>query len=131
LTKAILDKKDMRIVELVTEDGRLPLKQIASKVQLSREAVSYRIKRLEGKNILRNCVAKIDMTKFYQSSYYILFRFRNTSRELQKERIKFLVESPYVMWVGALIDVNKITITSNNLLMFKIFYSFSNNARTS
>jgi len=102
LGESVLDVKDMKIMELVTEDGRLSLNTVASKVRLSREAVAYRIRRLQDMNVLRNCVAKIDMTRFYQSSYYILFRFRKTSPELHRQRIEALAASPYVMWVGSL-----------------------------
>lgn len=99
---SVLDAKDMKVMELVTEDGRLSLNTVASKVRLSREAVAYRIKRLQELNILRNCVAKIDMTRFYQCSYYVLFRFRKTSPDLHRQRIEALAASPYVMWVGSL-----------------------------
>jgi DNA-binding Lrp family transcriptional regulator len=121
---SVLDSKDMKILELVTEDGKLPLKKIAATVRLSREAVAYRLKRLEQLNILRNCVAKIDMTRFYQSSYLILFRFfSRLSPESQEKRIKFLMSSPYVMWVASLsgeydIAASFLTRDTSDLLNF-------------
>ncbi|NQU78506.1 AsnC family transcriptional regulator [Candidatus Woesearchaeota archaeon] len=100
--KGVVDNKDLKILEIVTEQGKVPLKKISSEMRMPKESVAYRLKRLEQLNILRNCVAKINMTKFYQNSYYILFRFRKTSPELLKQRVKILVSSPYVMWVGSL-----------------------------
>ncbi|MBW2972472.1 Lrp/AsnC family transcriptional regulator, partial [Candidatus Woesearchaeota archaeon] len=99
--KGVVDSKDLKILEMVTEDGKVQLRKIASKLKISKESAAYRLKRLEQLDILRNCVAKIDMTRFYQSSYYILFRFRKNSPELLKKRIDILVRSPYVMWVGS------------------------------
>jgi DNA-binding Lrp family transcriptional regulator len=100
--KGVVDSKDLKILEFVTEDGKIPLRKIASMLRISKESVAYRMKRLEQLDILRNCVAKIDMTRFYQNSYLILFRFSQTSPELQKERIEFIASSPYVMWVASL-----------------------------
>ena len=45
--KRELDTADRKIVELLQEDARLPLKSIADKVSLTSPTVSARIDRLE------------------------------------------------------------------------------------
>ena len=41
-----IDKKDKKILVLLSEDSRMPVSEIAKKVQLSKDTVSYRIKRM-------------------------------------------------------------------------------------
>ena len=51
--KRELDTADRKIVELLQEDARLPLKSIADKVSLTSPTVSARIDRLEKDGVIR------------------------------------------------------------------------------
>ena len=57
---ANLDKIDKRIIELLQENARYPLKYLASEVFLSSPAVSSRIERLEKSGIIKGYHATID-----------------------------------------------------------------------
>ena len=50
--KRELDTADRKIVELLQEDARLPLKSIADKVSLTSPTVSARIDRLEKDGVI-------------------------------------------------------------------------------
>ena len=53
--KRELDTADRKIVELLQEDARLPLKSIADKVSLTSPTVSARIDRLEKDGVPCEC----------------------------------------------------------------------------
>ena len=55
-----MDKIDIKLIQLLQENARMPLKELASNVFLSSPAVSARIERLEKKGIISGYHAAID-----------------------------------------------------------------------
>ena len=55
-----MDKIDLKIISLLQENARLPLKQIASEVFLSSPATAARIERLEQEGIIKGYSVKAD-----------------------------------------------------------------------
>ena len=53
MTKNALDMIDEKIVELLQENARIAIKEIAAQVFLSSPAVTARIERLESKGIIK------------------------------------------------------------------------------
>ncbi len=58
-----LDNVDMKIVEMLIEDGRKTLSQIADEVGLSTSGVRRRINNLEEDGVLQGYTAKVDPEK--------------------------------------------------------------------
>lgn len=58
--KRELDTADRKIVELLQEDARLPLKSIADKVSLTSPTVSARIDRLEKDGVITGYRASVN-----------------------------------------------------------------------
>lgn len=58
-----MDTTDYRILEILLEDGRMPMKELAQRVSLSAPAVAERVKRLEEENIITGYKAKINYSK--------------------------------------------------------------------
>lgn len=58
-----LDKIDLKIIHLLQENARYPLKYLAEQVYLSTPAVSSRIEKLEAAGILKGYTAQIDNFK--------------------------------------------------------------------
>ena len=55
-----MDKIDYRLISLLQEDARMPLKQLAEKVFLSSPATAARIERLEKSGIISGYSVKVD-----------------------------------------------------------------------
>ncbi len=55
-----MDKIDKKLIALLQEDARMPLKMLAEKVFLSSPAVSARIERLEKAGVITGYTAKIN-----------------------------------------------------------------------
>lgn len=58
-----LDSVDMKIIEMLVEDGRETLKDISDEVGLSTSGVRRRMKNLEEEGVLQGYTAKVDPEK--------------------------------------------------------------------
>jgi Lrp/AsnC family transcriptional regulator, leucine-responsive regulatory protein len=56
----MIDETDRRIVEILAEDARISLKDLAQRVKLSSPSVSERLKRLEERSVIRSFTIDID-----------------------------------------------------------------------
>ena len=61
-----MDSTDYKIIEILQEDGRIPMKELAKRVALSAPAVAERVKRLEEENIITGYKAVINYDKLGQ-----------------------------------------------------------------
>ena len=59
----VIDKKDRKILNLVQQDCRQSINDLAEKVNLSTSACHRRIRQLEDKGIIRGYVAQLDGKK--------------------------------------------------------------------
>lgn len=91
-----VDVKDRKILELLCDDARMPLTQVAKHVQLSRDAISYRINRLEKLGVIQAFIPKISILKLGYVSFHILLLLDETKHEKQGELITYLKEHPNV-----------------------------------
>jgi len=56
----LVDITDYKILEILLEDGRIPMKELAQRVSLSAPAAAERVKRLEEEDIITGYKAKIN-----------------------------------------------------------------------
>jgi len=99
---ALLDVKDRKLLEVYTDNAKLPIGQLAKMIGVSREVAAYRLKRLGQKGIIRKVVAKIDMTRFYQNAYAMFLRFSKLDEKYMHDAIAFFAKNPYFMWASSL-----------------------------
>ncbi len=72
-----LDRVNWRILEILQENSRIALKEIAKEVKLSSPAVAERIQRLEESGIIEHYPAKLNMKKVgYPLGVYISIKIR-------------------------------------------------------
>lgn len=62
-----MDNTDLNIINILQKNGRSTIKEIGEKVGLTSPAVTERIRRLEGAEIITGYGAEIDMTKLGKS----------------------------------------------------------------
>ncbi|MGV8981568.1 Lrp/AsnC family transcriptional regulator [Clostridium sp.] len=58
-----MDVTDYKILEILLEEGRIPMKELAQRVSLSAPAAAERVKRLEEEDIITGYKAKINYAK--------------------------------------------------------------------
>ena len=66
-----LDRTDLQILRVLQENGRLTIKELAGKVNLSSTPVYERLKRLEGNGYIKKYIAVLDAEKLNQG--FIVF----------------------------------------------------------
>ncbi len=97
--KPKVDLKDRKILTLLTDDSRLTLNQIASKVLLSRDAVRYRIQRLQKLGVIQQFVPLLDYQRFAYNRYHLFLQLEEMSDENQKKLFDEFKGNPAVVSV--------------------------------
>jgi len=97
-----LDLKDRRLLAELDANSRASLSELAKKIRLSREAVNYRIKRLQKRGIIKGFVTQIDYTKLGYEIYVVYFKFDIVNEKKEKEVVEYLRKLPNINWVASL-----------------------------
>lgn len=99
--KINLDKKDRKIIEQLQLNARQTIAQIAKNTLLPRDVISYRIKKLEERNIIRAHHSILDPSKLGYPLYaYVTLRCYNLKPGQEKEFIDYLVAQPNIVYVA-------------------------------
>lgn len=85
-----LDVKDKKILYELEKNARVPMSKIAKAVGLSKQLVSYKIKRLEEVKIIEGYHAVIDTSKLGYTTYRVYLKFQHLTIEKRKEILDFL-----------------------------------------
>ena len=96
--KSIITDKDVLILKKLLEDGRASSSSISKEIDLGREIVNYRIKRLIKENLIVKFIPKINERALnYQE--YIIFLKLNLEDEISKEKfIRENIGNKYLVW---------------------------------
>ncbi len=94
-----LDEIDKRILFELERNARIPDVKLAKIVRKSKDAVRYRIKRLEEEKIITGYKTWIDMSKLGFRSGTIYFTLLNIP-EKKKKLIDFITNDPRTYWIG-------------------------------
>lgn len=95
-----IDLKDKKILYELDYDSRQSNSKIGKKVGLHKNVVSYRIKRLLDKKVIRNFYTVIDSFKLGYNSFRFYLVFRHVTPEKREEIINYFVQNKYSWWVG-------------------------------
>ena len=97
--KSILSPKDILILRKLLEDGRASSASISKEIDLGREIVNYRIKRLIKENLILKFVPTINDKAINYKEYIILLKL-NLDDEMSKENfIKENIGNKYLVWI--------------------------------
>ena len=96
---SILSSKDVLILQKLLEDGRASSSSISKEIDLGKEIVNYRIKRLIKKNLIVKFVPKINAEMFEYQEYTIFLKL-NLEDKISKERfVKKTIGNKYLIWI--------------------------------
>lgn len=97
-----LDLKDRKILLELDTNSRQSYQEIASKVRLSKDAVFYRIKRLEEAGVIQRYQTIIDVGKLGYISFRIFYKLHDTTSKIEQEIIDFLQRQKIVVWMATI-----------------------------
>ena len=116
-----LTKKDWKVLYELEKDARQPLQSIAKKLGLSKQLLSYMMKKYENQKIILTYTAIIDSSRLGYYTYRIYLKLQRLNKYEDKEKLlNFLVDIPETTIVNSLDGYWDIgmTITVTNIYDF-------------
>jgi DNA-binding Lrp family transcriptional regulator len=94
-----LDKKDYQLLYELDLDSRMSSKELAKKIEISEQAVAYKINRLIKNNIITNFNLLVDISKLGFTHYKLYLRLQNLSSKKEIEFVDFLIKYKSIFWI--------------------------------
>ena len=119
-----LSIKDKAILAELGLKARQNLTELARKVRLSKQVVSYRIKQLEKMNIIRGYHAIPDIYRLGKTHFRVFVKYQQLNRENEARLVKELVRCPEISWL-TLLDGDfdlEFVIWSDHIMKFEKIY---------
>ncbi len=95
-----LDLKDRKILYELDLDSRRSASQIAKKVGLSKEVVSYRINNLIKSGVINYFYTVLNTLALGYSHYKIYFKLQNIDPKKEKELIEYFIKNKNCIWLA-------------------------------
>jgi len=84
-----LDEIDKKILSILSIDSRINIIEIMDKLKLSRDIISYRIKKMQKEGIIQGFRTSFDLEKMGYYYYKVFLTFKNLSEKREQELINF------------------------------------------
>ncbi len=94
-----LDLKDRKLLYELDLDSRQSAHQLARKIGLSKDAIIYRMKKLQEAGIIKQYHTVIDVGKLNLISFRLYLKLQNTTPEKEAEIIEYLKAQSAVAWL--------------------------------
>lgn len=95
----VITQKDVLILKQLLEDGRKSSASISKEIDLGREIVNYRIKRLIKENLIVKFIPKINEIAMNYQEYIILLKLNLDDEVSRDEFIKDHIGNKYIIWI--------------------------------
>jgi len=95
-----LDIRDRKILMELDTDATKPLSTIAKKLGISKEAVAYRIKQLEEKEIIVNYITLSHFAKTGMIHFKVYIQYSRINKEQTTKIIDYLKSFPNIGWLA-------------------------------
>lgn len=105
-----LDKQDLELLNILSENARKPLVEIAKRLKTSAKSVAYRIKKLEKQKVIQGSRVLVDFSKLNYKFYKIWFSLRNMSENNWKKLFSYFQINPNIIWATKLIGSYDLSI---------------------
>jgi Lrp/AsnC family transcriptional regulator for asnA, asnC and gidA len=93
-----VDKKDVEILKIISEDALKSLVDISSKVKISADSVTYRIKKMIESKIIIKFVPILNSSSLDLGAYTLLLNVTNLNKEKEDRVKEFLENNKSVHW---------------------------------
>ncbi|MBN1170536.1 Lrp/AsnC family transcriptional regulator [Candidatus Micrarchaeota archaeon] len=97
-----IDSTDKRLVFLLDDNARASLSELASQLRLSREAVNYRIKKLQRSGTIKAFITKLNFSKLGLVNYIVYLKLNNLNSGEYKQFVDALSQKRYITWLASM-----------------------------
>ncbi len=94
-----LNKKDKDILRILNKNCREPDSNIARKLKMSKQAISYRIRKMQENELIKNFYTEFNISKLGYNSYYIFIELEKITNKIEKGIIEIFVDEENIGWV--------------------------------
>jgi len=95
-----VDLKDIEIIKILEEEGRIPILELSKRIKLSHETTRYRLNKLVKQGVIEKFTVSIDKKKLGYSIYaVIMIATWNYTKEEWEEFLKFLMNHKNIIAV--------------------------------
>lgn len=99
-----VDALDKKILQLLTENVRIPSTEIAKKVRLSPRAVIDRIKKMERERLILGYRVALNLPKLGYSHYKIELFIENLSKRRKEQLVEYMRTNPNIVYITETLD---------------------------
>lgn len=92
-------KKDLDILFELSLNARATITEIAKKVKLSKQVVSYRLNLLEQNKVILGYSAITNIYMLGKTHYRVFVKYQNMSSEKEEEFMQYLINHPKIIWI--------------------------------
>ena len=93
-----LSKDDLKIINLLSKDARMPIIEIADAIKLTPKTIIKRIKSLEENKIIVGYRTEFDLGKLGYKYYKVHINTFNLTKEKSKELENYIQDNPYIIY---------------------------------
>ncbi len=129
-----LDLKDRKLLYELDLNSRQSAHQLAKKIGLSKDAIIYRMKKLQEAGIIKQFHTVIDVGKLNFISFRLYLKLHNTTPEKEAEIIEYLKAKSVVAWLVSIdgeydlgLWILTKTITEMNLFWKELLQKYRDN----
>jgi DNA-binding Lrp family transcriptional regulator len=90
-----LDETDEEILRTLSTNARLPILEMMEKLNLTRDVINYRMKKLTKDNIISQYRILINLDKINHKLYKIILRLHSLTPEKEKQFITYVSSHPH------------------------------------
>ena len=95
---AAVDDTDLEILRIITNNGRMPVREIASKLHTTPRVVQYRMRRMEKENIILAYKVHLDPKKMGNIFCKAIIYLRPSTKERLNEFVGYCSSLPDAVW---------------------------------
>lgn len=100
MAKIELSSKDKEMLFELSLNARMTITELARKVKLSKQVVSYRLNLLEKNKVILGYYAITNVYMLGKTHYRVFIKYQNMSSEKEQEFMSYLINHPKVVWIA-------------------------------
>jgi len=100
MPKIELSKKDKDILFELSLNARMTITQLAKKVKLSKQVVSYRLKLLKKNKAILGYYAITNVYMLGKTHYRVFIKYQNMGSEKEEEFMNYLINHSKIVWIA-------------------------------
>ncbi len=125
-----LTSKDRKILYELDLDARASLSMIAKKVNLTKQAVKYRIDKLIERKIIEQTLLFVNGPKLGYVAYKFYIKLQNVTAEKLQNIVQDFVNHPFIVWVATCegtYDIVIAPVSRNNVHAYQLLNEINRN----